>query len=256
MTDHPVAGEQPGPPSSLAGPLIMLVWLALGAALARLPQLTGVLTFAFVAVGWVLAVAIHEFGHAAIAYLAGDTTVRDKGYLTLDPRRYTDLGVTLVVPLLALALGGIGFPGGAVYLREDLMRSRAWRAAASLAGPLGTLVVLIVLGRGMGIAAGQGPGLFNALAFLAFLQSTALVLNLLPVPGLDGYGALRPFLPQAVARALRPAEEIAALAFLALLFFVPGVSAILFGVALLVTDAAGVPSDAIQAGWDAFRFWA
>lgn len=255
MTELPVAGQQPGPPSSLAGPLMLLVWLALGVALVRLPQLTGVLTFAFVAVGWVLAVAIHEFGHAATAYLAGDTTVRDKGYLTLDPRRYTDLGVTLVIPLLALALGGIGFPGGAVYLREDLMRSRAWRSAASLAGPFGTLVVLILLGWSMGLAGGQGGPLFNALAFLVFLQSTALVLNLLPVPGLDGYGALRPFLPAGVARALQPLEGIAALAFLGLLFFLPGVSALLFGVALLITDAVGVPGEAIQAGWDAFRFW-
>jgi Zn-dependent protease len=108
----------------------------------------------------------------------------------------------------------------------------------------------------MGRAGGQGGPLFNALAFLVFLQSTALVLNLLPIPGLDGYGALRPFLPEAAAKALQPLEGIAALAFLGLLFFLPGVSALLFGVALLITDAVGVPGEAIQAGWDAFRFWA
>ena len=55
----------------------------------------------------------------------------DLGYLSFDPRRYGDLGTSLVIPLLALALGGIGFPGGAVYLRNDLMRSPFWRAAAS-----------------------------------------------------------------------------------------------------------------------------
>lgn len=255
MAEETNAVAPPSPPSSLAGPLILLTWLALGGALAALPQYTGVLTFAFVGVGWVLAVALHEFGHAAVAYLGGDHTVRDKGYLTLDPRRYTDLGVTLVVPLLALALGGVGFPGGAVYLREDLMRSRAWRSASSLAGPAGTLVVLIVLGLAIGPAAGQGLALLNAVAFLAFLQGTALVLNLLPVPGLDGFGVLRPFLPQALAKRLAPIEGVAALVFLALLFFLPGVSSLLFGAALLITDAVGVPSEAIQGGWEAFRFW-
>ncbi len=254
MTDS-TADARSRPPSSLAGPLILLTWLALGVALVRLPQWTGLLTFAFVGVGWILAVAIHEFGHAAVAFLGGDVTVRDKGYLTLDPRRYTDLGVTLVVPLLALALGGIGFPGGAVYLREDLMRTRAWRSAASLAGPAGTLVVLLLLGLVTAPAAGQGLALLNALAFLAFLQATALVLNLLPIPGLDGYGALRPYLPAALANRLAPVEGIAALAFLALLFFLPGVSMMLFGVAVLITNAVGVPAEAIQGGWEAFRFW-
>src|SRR3954453_12326790 len=98
-------------------------WLALGWALQRLPDATGPLTFAFVLLGWVLSVMAHEFSHAAVAWLGGDVTVADKGYLAFDPRRYGDVGTSLVLPLLALALGGVGFPGGAVYLRTDLMRS-------------------------------------------------------------------------------------------------------------------------------------
>lgn len=245
--------RSPAPPN-LVGPTLVLVWLALGAALVRAPQVP-VLTFAFVMTGWVLAVAVHEFGHAITAYAAGDHTVRAKGYLTFDPRRYTDLGVSVVIPLIALALGGIGFPGGAVYLREDLMRSRLWRSAASLAGPLGTLVVLVVLTRAMAMAAGASLPLYDALAFLAFLQATALVLNLLPIPGFDGYGVIRPFLPRAIAEALAPIEGIAALAFLGLLFFVPTAGALLFGSSFAITEALGAPMHAVQAGWQAFRFW-
>lgn len=255
MTEQPQATPA-GPPSSLVGPTIFLAWLALAMALVRWPQVSGVLTFAFVMVGWVLAVAVHEFGHAATAYLAGDHTVRAKGYLSFDPRRYTDVGISLVIPLIALALGGIGFPGGAVYLREDLMRSRLWRSAASLAGPAGTLLVLVVLTRAMPMTAAASLPLYNALAFLAFLQATALVLNLLPIPGLDGYGAIRPFLPRAIAETLAPIEGIAAIAFLGLLFFLPGAAGLLFGVASLIADALGAPFHAIQAGWQTFRFWA
>ena len=54
----------------------------------------------------------------------------EKGYLAFDPRRYGDLGVSLVIPLLALAMGGVGFPGGAVYVRNDLIRGRVWRSGS------------------------------------------------------------------------------------------------------------------------------
>lgn len=248
-------------PISPVGPLLLAVWLGLGVALAQAgTELTGVLTFAFVMVGWILAVALHEFGHAWIAHLAGDTTIEAKGYLTFDPRKYTDLGTSLIIPLIAVALGGIGFPGGAVYLREDLMRSRAWRSAASLAGPAGTLVVLVLISLALRLIAPALPGgldnpLIPALALLGFLQATALVLNLLPIPGLDGFNALRPFLPQAVSDAVRKVEGLAALALLALIFFVPIAAALFFGVAFLVAEAVGLPVEPVQAGYSAFRFW-
>ena len=48
--------------------------------------------------GWAVSLCLHEFGHAAVAYRGGDLSVRDKGYLTLDIRRYTDLGLSFVLP--------------------------------------------------------------------------------------------------------------------------------------------------------------
>jgi Zn-dependent protease len=244
------------PPNNLVGLALLAAFLALGAALALSAGPGGPITFGFVLVGWVLAVMAHEFAHAFVAYLAGDTTVKTKGYLAFDPRRYGDLGTSLVIPLLALALGGIGFPGGAVYLRNDLMRSPAWRAAASLAGPAATLGVLLGLAALLALwpGAAQGP-LFEALAMLAFLQAMALVLNLLPVPGLDGFNALRPFLPERWGPAIRKVEGVAMLALLGALFFVPVMGNLLFGATANLTAALGVPRAAIGAGWDAFHFW-
>ena len=259
MTDTiqtPPAADPPRPVNAVGGALLA-GWLILGAALQRAPDAAGPLTFAFVMLGWVLSVMAHEFAHAAIAYLGGDTTVLRKGYLAFDPRRYGDVGVSLVLPLLALALGGVGFPGGAVYLRDDLMRSRAWRTAASLAGPAATLTLLILLASGLRIWGGLGAegALFPALTVLAFLQAMALILNLLPVPGLDGYNALRPWLPPHLAPHLRKAEGVAfGLLFLAL-FFVPGFGALLFRSAAQVGMAFGLDPEAIAAGWRAFHFW-
>lgn len=252
-----LSAKAAAPPNNLIGVGLLAAFLALGAALTMAPAGKTPLTFAFILTGWVLAVMAHEFAHAAVAYLAGDHTVRDKGYLAFDPRRYGDLGTSLVIPLIALALGGIGFPGGAVYLRNDLMRSPAWRAAASLAGPGATLLVLLLLAFALNLwsrAALPGP-LFAALAMLAFLQSTALILNLLPIPGLDGFNALRPFLPRAWAPAIARFEGLGLLLLLAALFLLPGFSGLLFGVAVTLSAALGVPVGAIQAGWADFHFW-
>lgn len=235
--------------------VLLFAWIGLGVALAVTDR-SGVLTFLFVVTGWVLAVVAHEFGHAWIAYRAGDHTVAAKGYLSLDPLKYTDIGTSVVIPLIALALGGIGFPGGAVYLREDLMRGRAWRSAASLAGPAGTLLVLLILaGTVAALPHARFHALSDALAFLALLQSTALILNLLPVPGLDGYGVIRPFLPRAVRRFTRPFEKYAFILLVVAVFFVPGVSGALFAAALDLTDALGLPRARIAEGLAAFRFW-
>jgi Zn-dependent protease len=258
MTDPTDADGAPGkPPNNLVGLGLLAAFAALGFGLTLdLPAKTP-LTFGFVLTGWVLAVMAHEFGHAATAWLAGDHTVRAKGYLSFDPRRYGDIGTSLVIPLLALALGGIGFPGGAVYLRDDLMRSPAWRAAASLAGPAATLAVLLALALVLRLWAQVAlpNALYAGLAMLAFLQATALLLNLLPVPGLDGFNALRPFLPKSVARQVSRYEGLAMILLLAALLLVPGVGGLLFGAAARIAAALGAPPAGIVAGWDAFHFW-
>ena len=86
-------------------------------------------------------------------------------------------------------MGGIGLPGGAVYIERWRLRGPRWETAVSLAGPAMNGLVAIILGLVLRFTSvGQtavGPGL----AFLALLQVSALVLNLIPVPPFDGYGA-------------------------------------------------------------------
>jgi Zn-dependent protease len=254
MTDAPL------PPAKLSpnGFYLVFAVLVAGAALAALSNPPAVLTFVFVCIAWVASVVFHEFGHAVVAYHAGDTSVRDKGYLSLDPLRYANWQTTLVLPLILLALGGIGFPGAAVYLREDLMRTRLGRSMASLAGPGGTLIVLLVIDLILAVMRTAGwanKALYPALAFLAFLQATALILNLLPIPGFDGYGVIRPFLPDSLRKSLKPVEGIAFLVlFLALMFFPPAGEA-LFGAAARLARSLGAPPEAMQAGLDQFLFW-
>ncbi|MGN6607027.1 MAG: site-2 protease family protein [Jatrophihabitans sp.] len=162
--------------------------------------------FVFVLAGWVVSVCFHEFAHAYAAHRAGDRSVESAGYLSLNPFKYAHPVLSLFLPLLFIATGGIGLPGGAVYLHPHMFRSKASRALASAVGPAVNLVLGVVLIAVANSAdAGPHPRFWTALAFLGFLQITAAVLNLLPVPGLDGWGIIEPFVAPETRRA---AEKI------------------------------------------------
>ena len=79
---------------------------AVGAVLWTGNDLRGYGVFLFVVLGWVVSLSLHEFGHAIVAFVAGDRSVADKGYLTLDVRHYADPGTSLVFPILILLIGG------------------------------------------------------------------------------------------------------------------------------------------------------
>ena len=157
-----------------------------------------ILTFVVVLIGWIFSLCLHEFSHALVAYLGGDTTVKDKGYLTFNPLKYTHPVYSLLLPLLFLVLGGIGLPGGAVYIETWRLRSRSWMSAVSLAGPTANLILAIILGTVLRFGPVTSSGLWPAIAFLGLLQVIAVVLNLIPIPPLDGSHVLRHFLPYRV----------------------------------------------------------
>ena len=156
------------------------------------------MTFIIVLIGWIFSLCLHEFSHALVAYLGGDFTVREKGYLTFNPFKYTHPIYSLLLPLLFLVMGGIGLPGGAVYIETWRLRSKYWKSAVSLAGPTSNLVVAIMLALALHFAPLSADGIWPGLAFLALLQVMAAVLNLLPLPPFDGYGVIEPFLNPAI----------------------------------------------------------
>jgi Zn-dependent protease len=95
----------------------------------------GVWVFVVVLGGWVITLCLHEFAHALVAYAGGDTSVRARGYLTLNPARYTDLATSVIMPIILLAIGGIPLPGGAVLVEPGRLRHRWFASLVSAAGP-------------------------------------------------------------------------------------------------------------------------
>ena len=237
--------------------LVGLTALA-GAALANGSALPGVVAFMFVFLGWIAAVCLHEWGHAFVAHLGGDDSVAARGYLRLDPLKYADPFTSLLFPLLILALGGIGFPGAAVYIRTGALRSANWRAATALAGPAMTGVAMLVLAAPflLGLQSlGGDPAFWNALGFLVFIQATAMILNLLPIPGLDGFAALAAYLSPKTATAVIRLGPVLMIGLLVLIFSVPQAIAPLFDAAFAIVEPLGVDRTRVIHGLDLFRFW-
>jgi len=152
------------------------------------------MNFVIIFFGWIFSLCLHEFGHAFVAYRGGDYTVKDKGYLTFNPLRYADPLTSLIIPLIILMMGGIGLPGGAVYIETWRLRSRYWISGMALAGPTANLIVAIVLAIVLKILPESTSYIWPGLSFLIVLQVWAMFFNLIPIPPLDGYNIIAPFL--------------------------------------------------------------
>lgn len=210
--------------------------------------------FILVIGGWLVSLCLHEFGHAYTAWRFGDSDVEARGYLTLNPLKYSHPLLSLGLPLLFIALGGIGLPGGAVYLRTGFMTPRQ-RTLVNLAGPFANFVLAIVLLGATRLFFDHDHAVFWAgVAFLGFLQVTALVLNLLPIPGLDGYAALEPHLSESTRRALEPVRQFGFMILLVLLI-APGLNRWFFSGVFWIFDLFGVPRGLAGFGSELTRFW-
>jgi Zn-dependent protease len=221
--------------------------------------------FAFVVSGWLISLCLHEFGHAYTAWRYGDHAVAVRGYLTLNPARYADTGLSIVLPMIFLLTGGIGLPGGAVYIDRGAIRGKWRHTFVSAIGPLLNLVLALVLAivisrYGSVSLENLNSGMLRhlnfwaALSFLAFLQLTAAVFNLLPIPGLDGFGIWEPWLPRSFAAAASRVGSVGYIILIGLLW-IPSVNRAFFDGIFHLTDALGIDRFYIEAGRAMFQFW-
>jgi len=194
--------------------------------------------------------------------MGGDHTVRKNGYLLMDITKYTSLVQSIIVPVAMLLLGGIGLPGGAVFVRHDLLRNRVWESAVSAAGPLSGLLVALIFSRPFhyiserDIFTGPHQLFYYALGFASFFMVTSTLINLIPLPPLDGFGVVEPWLPAPIKEWLnRPnvmniLSIVSTLSIFLLFWQIPGVTNFISGITLQM----GVPKWVVGQGLKNFKF--
>lgn len=184
------------------------------------PIVAVVLYFAFI-----FSATCHEASHAWAAKRGGDLTAYAAGQVSLDPMphiRREPFGM-VILPLIGLAL--IGWPLGFASAPYDPNWAKRYPRRAgwmSLAGPAANLALMLFMA--LAIRAGVEQGYFTAPASVSFSQITTgvgdvasvlalvlgiffsmnlllFVLNMLPVPPLDGSGALLLLIPESRAQA-------------------------------------------------------
>ncbi|MEN8132512.1 MAG: site-2 protease family protein [Pseudomonadota bacterium] len=168
---------------------------------------------------WVLpllfAITLHEVAHGLTARYLGDTTAEELGRLSLNPIRHIDPVGTLLVPLLLFFVGGFVF-GWAKPVPVDMARlnnPKRDMAVVAVAGPLANLFMallwasvsklgMVLYGDFDWIAI---PMLYMGQAGIA-INLILMILNLLPIPPLDGGRVLAGLLPDRMAYALSRVE--------------------------------------------------
>ncbi len=154
-----------------------------------------------------LAVSLHEAAHGWIAHLLGDSTALRLGRLTANPLKHIDPIGTVAVPIVMVLL--LGFPfGWAKPVPVDVrnfQNPQKDMALVALAGPVSNLLMAIFWTVVLVVAIKllPGSGLGRALKVMAevgvMINIVLMVLNLLPVPPLDGGRVITGVMPFSVA---------------------------------------------------------
>ena len=193
------------------------------------------------AVPAVFEVTVHEIAHGYIANHLGDSTARDAGRLSLNPIRHIDPIGTILVPasiFLASSAGGLlprGFMfGWARPVPVDWTRLKSPRrdiALVAIAGPAANLLMLLGWFGLLQLAFLLGNNeLWLACRYGILFNATIMLLNLLPVPPLDGSRVVSSMLPPRAAVTFNRIEPYGLVVLLILVF--SGVLGLVLGPAI------------------------
>lgn len=171
----------------------------------------------------ILAITVHETAHGWVAKKFGDNTASMQGRLTLNPIKHIDLIGTVVIPFLTYFTGFIfGWAKPVPVDARNFKNPRRDMAIVALAGPVSNL--LMAIGWALLIyLVGANDGIVSlALAKAAetgiYINLSLAILNLLPIPPLDGSRILTGILPPRLAWQYNQLERYGFIILLVLLY--------------------------------------
>lgn len=141
------------------------------------------------------AITVHEVAHGFVALRLGDPTAKMLGRLTLNPIKHIDPLGTVVLPLLMLLMGGFifGWAKPVPVTWENLRHPKRDMALVAAAGPISNLLMALFWALLMRTAINMDPEPGSPLVFLLYVSLAGIqinivlaLLNMLPIPPLDG----------------------------------------------------------------------
>lgn len=149
-----------------------------------------------IAVALVVGLTFHEFSHAFVADQLGDHRPRALGRVSLNPVRHIDpMGAVMLV------LVGFGWAKPVPVNPAALRPGRRAMSVVAAAGPIANVAVAVLAAIVFRLleAAGIGGFALAAAGFTVLFNFVLAIFNLIPIPPLDGYNVVLPFLSPRLA---------------------------------------------------------
>lgn len=185
----------------------------------------GFLEGVFIIAVFVYSVVIHEVSHGAVAHAMGDDTAKNLGRLTLNPFKHLDIFGSVLLPLFLVIIRSpfvFGYAKPVPYNPLNLRDRKYGPAKVAFAGPAANLALAVLFGIMLRfLPAGlEVSALPKLLAFIVQINLLLAILNLMPIPPLDGHWLLLTFLPNKFAALKLFILRYNLIIFLIFLFFI------------------------------------
>jgi len=134
--------------------------------------------------GIILGLTVHEYCHALVAHMCGDSTSKDQGRVTLNPLKHID-----PIGFMMLIFVGFGWAKPVQFNEENLNNPKTDVLKIALAGPLSNAVLAMILSVIFSLVAASSEMseiVYNVFIYAIYINWGLFVFNLIPLPPLDG----------------------------------------------------------------------
>ena len=139
--------------------------------------------------GIILGLTVHEYCHALVAHICGDSTSKDQGRVTLNPLKHIDpLGFIMLI------IAGFGWAKPVQFNEQNLRNPKTDVIKIALAGPLSNAVIAMVLSIIFSLLSSALPPyttpvmqiVSEVFLYAIYINWALFIFNLIPLPPLDG----------------------------------------------------------------------
>jgi Zn-dependent protease len=168
------------------------------------------LDIVIVIVSIIISLSIHEAIHGFAAHWLGDSTAKDLGRLTLNPLKHIDLYTTILLPIITIIFFHFPFLiAKPVPFNPNRVKWGEYGAAiVGVAGPLTNSALAVVSGLILRFTnIGAGTTISDILVIFTEINTALFVINMIPIPPLDGSRLLYAFAPEPLQDVMAKIEQ-------------------------------------------------